>query len=94
MLYYTYILTNTYNKVLYIGFTNDLKRRLLEHIEKKYKKSFSAKYNTNKLVYFETHKTIQAARKREILIKKWKREWKENLINDMNPDWESLEWML
>ncbi|RMB56193.1 GIY-YIG nuclease family protein [Dokdonia sinensis] len=94
MTYYTYILTNKYNKVIYVGFTNDLKKRILEHKNKKYKNSFSGKYNVDKLVYFESHKTAQAARKREILIKNWNREWKNNLVNDMNPDWNDLGWML
>ena len=94
MSYYTYIITNRYNKVIYIGVTKDLKRRLLEHREKRYKNSFSARYNLQKLVYFEIHKTTEAARKREILIKKWNREWKEVLINEMNPDWNDLDWIL
>lgn len=94
MIYYTYIITNTHNKVVYVGFTKDLKKRLFEHKERKNENSFSAKYNLYKLVYFETHKTIESARKREILIKKWNRGWKDNLINEMNPDWNDLEWML
>ena len=94
MSYWTYIITNKYNKVIYVGFTSDLKRRVLDHKEKKDKNSFSAKYNLDKLVFFEIHQTIEAARKREILIKKWNREWKDNLINDMNPDWNDLGWML
>jgi putative endonuclease len=94
MSYWTYIITNTYNKVLYVGFTKDLKKRITEHREKTYKSSFSARYNLDKLVYFEMHKTIQAARKREILIKNWNREWKDNLVQEMNPDWKDISWML
>lgn len=86
--------TNTYNKVLYTGFTVNLKKRIKEHKDKIYKKSFTDTYNLDKLIYFETFETVAEARKRERQIKKWNREWKENLINDMNPNWEDLSWML
>jgi len=93
-LFYTYILTNKNNTVLYVGFTIEMSKRLSEHIDKVYKNSFSAKYNLNKLIYFETHNAVGAARKREKQLKKWNREWKENLVQDMNPDWGDLSWML
>ncbi|MFC4632937.1 GIY-YIG nuclease family protein [Dokdonia ponticola] len=86
--------TNTHNKALYTGFTVDLKRRIKEHKDKIYKKSFTGTYNLDKLIYFETFKTVAEARKRERQIKKWNREWKENLISDMNPNWDDLSWML
>ena len=92
--FYFYMTTNTYNKVLYTGFTVNLKRRIKEHKDKIYKKSFTDIYNIDKLIYFETFKTVAEARKRERQIKKWNREWKENLINDMNPNWDDLSWML
>ena len=92
--FYFYITTNTHDKVLYTGFTVDLKKRIKEHTDKIYKGSFTSRYNIDKLVYFETFKTVAEARAREKQVKKWNREWKENLINDINPDWKDLQWML
>ena len=92
-MFYTYILTNKKHTVLYIGFTNNLKQRLKQHAYPS-SKGFSRKYNTNKLVWFESTKYVNNAIKREKQIKKWNRQWKENLINDMNPDWNDLSWML
>ncbi len=92
--FYFYMTTNTYNKVLYTGFTVDLNNRIEQHKNKTYKGSFTARYNLDKLVYFETFKTVAEARKREKQVKKWNREWKNNLINEMNPDWKDLSWML
>ena len=92
--FYFYITTNTHNKVLYVGFTVDLKNRIEEHKTKKFKTSHTAKYNLDKLIYFETFKTVAEARAREKQVKKWNRAWKDNLINDMNPDWKDLNWML
>jgi putative endonuclease len=74
---------------LYVGRTNNLKRRLYQHKNNK-ESSFTGKYNTNKLVYFEITKYVNNATKRERQIKKWKREWKVNLINGLNPDWKDL----
>ncbi len=92
--FYFYITTNTYNKVLYTGFTINLKKRIEEHKTKIFKGSYTARYNLDKLVYFETFKTVSEARSREKQVKKWNREWKINLVQDMNPDWKNLEWML
>ena len=92
-LFYTYILTNKNHTVLYIGVTNDLKRRLKQHKQKS-NKGFSGKYNVEKLVYFESSRYVENAIKREKQLKKWNRAWKENLINEMNPDWNDLSWML
>lgn len=92
-LFYTYILTNKNHTVLYIGGTNDLKRRLKQHKQKS-NKGFSGKYNVEKLVYFESSPYVENAIKREKQLKKWNRSWKENLINEMNPDWNDLSWML
>ena len=92
-LFYTYILTNKNHTVLYIGVTNDLKRRLKQHKQKS-NKGFTGKYNVEKLVYFESSPYVENAIKREKQLKKWNRTWKENLINEMNPDWNDLSWML
>jgi len=87
--YYVYLLTNWNNKVLYVGVTNDLNRRLYEH-KNKIIQGFTQKYNLNKLVYFEETNDINAAITREKEIKKWRREKKDNLVNQLNPDWIDL----
>ena len=83
-------MTNYNNKVLYIGVTSNLYARVSEHKEKKYSDSFTAKYNCNKLVYYESFSRIEEAIIKEKQLKKWKREWKERLINEMNPQWIDL----
>ena len=79
--------------MLYIGVTNHLKRRLKQHKQKS-NKGFTGKYNVEKLLYFESSPYVENAIKREKQLKKWNRAWKENLINEMNPDWNDLSWML
>jgi putative endonuclease len=76
--------------VLYTGVTSNLSERIFEHISKKHPKSFTAKYNINKLVYFESFPRIEEAINREKKIKGGSRKNKEKLINDMNPDWKDL----
>ena len=92
-LFYIYILTNKNHIVLYIGVTSDLKRILKQHKQKS-NKGFTRKYNVEKLLYFESSPYVENAIKREKQLKKWNRAWKENLINEMNPDWNDLSWML
>jgi len=87
--YCVYILTNKNNKVLYIGVTGNLPKRIHEH-KNKFVKGFSEKYNTHKLVYFEQTEDIISAISREKQLKNWHRDWKINLINDYNPKWEDL----
>ena len=87
--YYVYILTNWNNKVMYIGVTNDLKRRIYEH-KNKLVDGFTKKYNLNKLVYFEITTEIQTALEREKEIKKWRRSKKNNLVESGNEMWEDL----
>jgi len=87
--YYVYILTNINKKVLYVGFTDDIVRRIYEHKNKKYE-GFTNFYNVNRLVYFEKHVTADEAMVREKQLKKWNRSWKNNLINKLNPDWKDL----
>jgi len=84
------LLTNKYNTVLYIGVTSDLFTRIPEHKSKVYKTAFSAKYNCDKLVYYETFGRIEDAIAREKQLKKWNRAWKNGLINKMNPEWKDL----
>lgn len=71
-----YIITNVFNTVMYIGVTSDLFSRITEHKNKIHPKSFTAKYNCNKLVYYEMYPTIDDAIGREKNLKKWNREWK------------------
>jgi putative endonuclease len=87
--YYVYLLTNWNNKVMYLGVTNNLKRRLYKH-KNKVVKGFTEKYNVNKLVYFEETQDATAAIAREKEIKKWRREKKNQLVNRMNPNWKDL----
>jgi putative endonuclease len=87
--YYVYLLTNWNDKVMYVGMTNDLKRRMYEH-KAKTVKGFTAKYNLNKLVYFEATSNVQAAIAREKEIKKWRREKKNALVVRANPEWKDL----
>jgi putative endonuclease len=87
--YYVYILANWNNKVIYVGMTNNLERRIYEH-KNKILKGFSSKYNLNKLVYFEVYNTPNEAIRREKEIKKWRREKKNKLIESMNKNWNDL----
>ena len=87
--YYVYILTNKTNKVLYIGITNNLVRRMYEH-KNKLVEGFTKKYNLSKLIYFETTNDVNSALIREKQLKNWHRDWELNIINDHNPDWKDL----
>jgi putative endonuclease len=87
--YYVYILTNKSNKVIYIGVTNDLVRRMSEH-KNKLVEGFTKKYNLTKLVYYEVTNDVESAIKREKQLKNWHRDWKTNLINQFNPGWKDL----
>ncbi len=91
--YYVYLLTNWNNKVMYIGVTSDMAKRIYEH-KKKLVKGFTEKYNINKLVYFEETTDVMTALQREKEIKKWRREKKNQLVNQVNLAWKdlSLEW--
>lgn len=88
--WYVYIMTNKPNGVLYIGVTNNIDERVKEHKLKIHPKSFTAKYNCNKLVYFEEFERASEAEKREMQFKKWKRNWKIELVENMNPSWMDL----
>ena len=87
--YYVYLLTNWNNKVMYVGITNNLERRIFEHKEKVVK-GFTWKYNVNKLVYYEQTSDIIEALNREKEIKKWRREKKNRLVVNTNPLWRDL----
>ena len=86
---YVYIMSNKHNNVLYIGVTNNLIRRVYEH-KNKILKGFTAKYNVEKLVYYECFDNEMLAIAREKNLKNWHKEWKEKLISQMNPLWNDL----
>ena len=88
-MYYIYILTNWNNKVLYIGVTNNLERRTYEH-KNKMVDGFTKKYNVNKLVYFESTENVKSAIEREKQIKGWLRQRKNELVEEINPQWNDL----
>ncbi len=87
---FIYIITNKNNTTLYVGVTSDLPGRIMEHKEKRYKGSFSARYNLEKLVYFESFQMIGDAIAREKQLKAGNRAKKEALINRVNPEWRDL----
>ena len=89
-LYYVYILANRYNGTLYVGVTNDLKRRIYEH-KNNLVKGFTSKYKVDKLVYYEHTNNIVSAIEREKKLKRWKRQWKIDLIEKDNPRWEDMD---
>lgn len=94
MTYYTYLTTNRWHTVLYIGMTNNIQRRIAEH-KGKVNKSFTQRYNCDKLVYFEEFSTpMQAIVREKFLKKRFTRKMKEDLINSINPEWKDLseEW--
>ena len=88
--YYVYILTNKNNTALYVGVTNNLVRRVSEHKTKVNPKSFTARYNIDKLVYFETFDSILVAIEREKQLKAGSRDKKVDLIIGVNPECEDL----
>ncbi|MBA6233477.1 MULTISPECIES: GIY-YIG nuclease family protein [unclassified Colwellia] len=84
-----YIMTNIKNTTLYIGVTSQLVQRVYQH-KSKLTLGFTHKYNLNKLVYFESFETMYDAITREKQLKNWRRAWKENLIEQINPNWLDL----
>lgn len=88
-IYYVYILTNERSTVLYIGVTNNLVRRTYEH-RNGLVEGFSKRYNVKKLVYYEETGDVRAALEREKELKKWRRQWKLELIKRNNPDFADL----
>ena len=86
--YFVYILASR-GRVLYVGVTNDLRRRVLEH-QAHLVPGFTQRYNVDRLVYFEATANVQAALAREKEIKGWRREKKVALIEAENPEWRDL----
>jgi len=88
--YFVYINTNKTHNVFYTGVTNNLLNRNYQHKSKENKTSFTAKYNVNKLVYYETFNDVRDAIAREKQIKGGSRKKKIALINKLNPEWKDL----
>ena len=91
--YYIYILASRKHGTLYIGITSDIIRRVHEH-KLKLVPGFSAKYGVDKLVYFEIFDDPTSAITREKQLKKWRRDWKIELIESKNPGWIDLAYTL
>ena len=89
MVYYVYILTNKSNRVMYIGVTNNLERRLYEH-KQELVEGFTKRYHVHKLVYYEQTSDIRSAIQREKELKGWLRAKKNALVETMNPTWRDL----
>ena len=86
---YVYIMTNKPKGTLYIGVTSDIIKRVYEH-KNKLTDGFTKRYNLNKLVYYEVYDEIDEAIKREKQLKSWKRDWKIELVEKMNSNWDDL----
>ena len=87
--YAVYILTNYNETTFYIGVTGNLQKRIWEH-KNKVVEGFTKKYNVDKLVYYELTEDIESALNREKQLKRWHRQWKINLIKEMNPEFKDL----
>ena len=88
-MYYVYITTNRGDRVLYVGVTNDLHRRMQEH-SSAYRGGFTERYKVHKLIYFEAFQNVKNAIAREKQLKGWSRMKKIELIRQLNPDWTDL----
>lgn len=89
MAFFTYIAACNSNTAIYIGVTGDLHKRMAEH-RSGAGSCHTAKYRIRKLVYFETHETLPEAITRERKLKRWRRAWKDALVNENNPNWSDL----
>ena len=87
--YYVYMMTNRTHRVLYIGMTNNLDRRVSEHRSGEFP-GFTRKYKANKLVYYEHYSEVECAIRREKQLKGWRREKKNELIESVNQNWNDL----
>ncbi len=88
--YYVYILANKHRTVLYVGVTNDIRRRVREHRQHRSPTSFTARYRVTHLLYAERYRYVNDAIRREKQIKKGPRRRKEALIDGINPEWRDL----
>ena len=84
-----YILASKKNGTLYVGVTSDLIKRIWEHREHLVT-GFTDRYHVTQLVYYELTDSMYSAISREKKLKKWRRQWKINLIENQNPEWRDL----
>jgi putative endonuclease len=89
MPYFVYILASRYKGTLYVGVTNNLAKRIGEH-KGGFVPGFTKTYGVTTLVYVEQYESILEARARERVLKRWRRDWKIKLIEDLNPSWRDL----
>jgi len=87
--FFVYVMTNYSKSSLYIGITNDLIRRVYEHKNNVFE-GFTKRYQVHQLVYYEIYSYVWDAIQREKNLKKWKRAWKIQLIETINPEWKDL----
>ena len=87
--FFVYILASRYRGTLYVGVTNNLNRRIGEH-KSGAVPGFTKRYKINRLVYCESYVSILEARARERVLKRWRREWKFELIESQNSGWSDL----
>ena len=87
--FFVYLLASGLRGTLYVGVTSDLLKRVWEH-KTKAAPGFTARYGVDRLVWYEVHSNAEAAITREKRLKRWKREWKFNLIEQENPFWIDL----
>ena len=91
--YAVYIMTNYSQTSFYIGVTGNLQKRVCEH-KNKFVEGFTKRYNIDRLVYYELTDSVETALNREKQLKRWHRDWKINLIKEMNPQFKdlSMDW--
>ena len=87
--YFVYVLASKKIGTLYIGVTNNLLKRVVEH-KNDAGGGFTRRYKVHNLVYYETHPNAESAITREKQMKKWRRAWKIRLIEEENPEWNDL----
>ena len=87
--FYVYILSNKKNGFIYIGMTSNLAKRVWEH-KNEVVEGRTKKYSIKRLVYYEVHDNSEVAAHRERKLKRWRRAWKNDLIEEQNPDWNEL----
>jgi len=88
-MHYVYILAAHPHGALYVGYTNDIRRRIEQH-RSGTANSHTKKYSIHTLVYFESHDRIDDALAREKKLKRWRRKWKDELIAAVNPEWRDI----
>jgi putative endonuclease len=89
MTYYVYILANKPRGTLYVGVTNNLVRRVFEH-KSKLIKGFTERYDVNSLVWYESSESIESAIAYEKKLKRWRRDWKIEMLEKQNAEWVDL----